>query len=63
MKHRRVFPRIRQLPDHEREAFSSWLEAHGAVRPLIPGVPIQEQDGYFEQDFQNWKEGKLPIFI
>lgn len=52
------YPRIRNLPEDEREAFSKWL--WGQTRPLIEGAEEQDQDFYYEWDYQRWKK-KLPV--
>ena len=54
-----VYPRIRDVPAHEREAFMSWL--NGQTRPYIDGQPWSEQDAYFEGDYERWKQGKAVI--
>jgi hypothetical protein len=46
-------PRIRDLPKEERESFSEFL--WGQTRPLINGIPDDEQDGYYPSDYDNWK--------
>lgn len=50
--------RIRDLPQEERQPFTKWLAYQ--TRPLLEGVPMEEQDGYFPWDYQSWKAG-LPI--
>ena len=44
------WPRVRDLPEHEREPFSKWLA--GQTRPMIDD-PIQ--DGFFGWDYDRWK--------
>jgi ankyrin repeat protein len=48
-------PRIRNLPKEEQEPFKKWL--FGATRPCIDGIPREEQDGYFHDDYERWKLG------
>lgn len=48
-----TWPRIRDLPEREREPFNRWLS--GQTRPLMMGVPEHEQDGYFPWDYDRWK--------
>lgn len=48
------WPRTKDLPEIERVIFKHWLS--GQTRPLIDGVPDDEQDAYFEHDYQRWKE-------
>ena len=53
------WPRIRDLPEHEREPFLVWLE--GQTRPLIGDLPMEEQDGYYRWDYDRWKQGRPVI--
>lgn len=52
------WPRIKDLPKEEQEPFRKWLG--GQTVPLIEGVPMDEQDGYYEWDYKRWKAG-LPV--
>jgi len=52
------FPRIRDLPQEEQGDFDRWLD--GQTRPLIDGIPLEEQDFYYPWDYDRWKKG-LPI--
>ena len=52
------FPRIRDLPKNEQPYFEHWL--WGQTRPLIEGLPDEEQDAYYPWDYERWKEG-LPV--
>ncbi len=52
------WPRIKDLPKEEREPFQKWL--NGQTRPWLDGVPSKKQDGYYQWDYERWKEG-LPI--
>ena len=47
------WPRIKDLPEDEREPFSQWLG--GQTRPFIEGLSWDEQDGYYESDYERWK--------
>lgn len=47
------WPRIRDLPEDEREPFSEWLI--GQTCPDIEGAPLAEQDGYYRHDYESWK--------
>jgi hypothetical protein len=48
------FPRIRDLPEAEREPFRKWLA--GQTVPLMDGIPDGEQDCYYSWDYKRWKE-------
>ena len=52
------WPRIRDLPPDEQDRFSKWL--FGQTVPIIPGIPMEEQDGYYPWDYETWKN-KQPI--
>lgn len=47
------WPRIKDLPEKERKPFSTFL--YGQTRPLIDGVPMEEQDAYYSWDYENFK--------
>lgn len=47
------WPRIRDLPEAERQPFTDFL-AH-QTRPWIDGESANDQDGYYESDYLNWK--------
>lgn len=53
------WPRVKDLPKGEQEAFVKWLE--GQSRPLIEGIPEDEQDGYFPWDYTRWKRQVIGI--
>lgn len=53
--HMDVIPRIKDLSLVERKQFTAWLE--GQTCPLIEGIPMDEQDGYFSWDYERWKAG------
>lgn len=50
--------RIRDLPEHEREAFLKRLE--GQTRPLVEGLSMEDQDYFYMCDYFEWKMG-LPV--
>lgn len=50
------WPKIRDLPEIEREPFTKWLE--GQTRPLIED---SIQDAYFPWDYEDWKKG-FPVW-
>lgn len=47
------WPRVRDLPEHERAAFTKAL-AH-QTRPLVESEA--EQDFYYPWDYEAWKRG------
>ena len=47
------WPRIKDLPEDEREPFAEWLG--GQTRPFIEGLSWDEQDGYYSCDYERWK--------
>lgn len=49
------WPRLRDLPKDEQAPFFRWLG--GQTRPWLDGVPVDEQDGYYQHDYKNWKVG------
>lgn len=53
------WPRVRDLPEAEREPFTAWLGYQ--ARPMLDGVPWSGQDGYFAWDYDGWKAGKPVI--
>lgn len=55
------WPRIRELPDAEREPFSKFLT--GQTLPLMEGVPMSEQDAYYPWDYENWKRNPKNRFF
>jgi len=52
------WPRMRDLPEVERESFREWL--YGQTCPLVEGVQMEEQDFYYPWDYNRWKAG-LPV--
>ncbi len=46
--------RISDLPEEERELFKAFL--HLRCCPFLPGVPTEEQDGYWPADYRSWKQ-------
>lgn len=53
------WPRVRDLPEAERHVFEHWLFAQ--TRPLIEGISDDEQDGYYQHDYDLWKEQGCPL--
>lgn len=49
------WPRIRNLPEMDREPFSKWLNEFGQTRPLIEGETDEDQDGYYTHDYKRWR--------
>lgn len=47
--------RICDLPEDEREPFKAYLNLKNC--PLLDGVPLEEQDGYWPTDYRLWKAG------
>jgi hypothetical protein len=43
------------LPEDERAPFTEWLD--GQTRPMLDGIPMEEQDAYYDHDYRNWKRG------
>lgn len=56
MKQPEPWPRIRDLPEAERQPFIEFLV--GQTVPWIEGEPESEQDGYFEQDYLRFKASR-----
>lgn len=60
-------PRTRRLRDvlplTKRIDFAFWLKENGATRPLIAGLPKDEQDGFFESDIEAFMTGSKPFQI
>lgn len=53
------WPRIRDLPEQEREPFAKWL--YGQTRPLMEnGTAPEDEDAFYQWDYDRWKAG-LPI--
>ena len=50
------WPRLRDLPEHEREWFAKALD--GQTLPWVEGLPASEQDFYYPWDYDRWKQGK-----
>ena len=53
-----AWPRVRDLPEEQQEPFTQWLA--GQTRPMIPDVPMSQQDGYFPWDYERWIK-RLPV--
>lgn len=49
------FPCLRDLPEAERAPFAKELEHQ--TRPLVDGVPREDQDFFYQCDYDNWKSG------
>ena len=47
--------RLRNLPDSERVPFEQWLIANKKTKGLIEFAEPQDQDGYFQDDYEEWK--------
>lgn len=61
------FPRIRHINNAAiRDVFSSWLKHHikrgHTVRPIVDGVPMNEQDFFFPADFRCWAWSRRHMF-
>jgi len=51
------FPRLRDLPELERELFKKYL--HGQTMPICDDTaPQSEWDWYYPWDYDRWKSGK-----
>lgn len=50
------WPRLRDLPESERQAFTNWICEQ--TRPIEPSLPETEeyQDFYFRHDYYRWRE-------
>lgn len=49
-----TWPRLRDLPETEREVFRKWLL--GKTRPPeVAGIPDADQDFYYSHDYDRWK--------
>lgn len=55
------WPRIRDLPEGERIPFSEFLV--GQTIPWLEGVAREDQDGYYEHDYRNWKRNPKNRFF
>ena len=53
------WPRIRDLPEKEREPFTKALSHQ--TRPWVDNIPETDQDFYFPWDYDRWKAGS-PVF-
>ena len=52
------WPRVKDLPEPDREPFERWLTDFGQTRPVLSGVPWPDQDGYYEWDYDRWQDGR-----
>ncbi len=50
--------RVRDLPEDEQEPFWQYLIEFRHTRPELEGVPDEEQDGYYQPDYERWKNRK-----
>ena len=51
-----AYPRLRDLPPDEREAFARWLRGH--TRPVDdPSAPQDQWDWYYPWDYAAWRAG------
>lgn len=48
------WPRVRDLPPQEQQPFLDFL-AH-QTRPVLDDVPMDEQDGFYQVDYDRWKQ-------
>lgn len=55
------WPRVRDLDETEREAFELYLGVEGIARPLLEGLEMDEQDGFFPEDYEVWKMENKPL--
>ncbi len=57
--HETGWPRVRELPEAEREAFTR--ELRGQTRPLVAGVKDADQDFFYPWDYLDWKDRQIGI--
>lgn len=50
-----TWPRIRDLPEAEREPFRNYLEDQNT--PMVMSLSAAEQDFYYPDSYQRWKAG------
>jgi hypothetical protein len=55
------WPRVRDLPESEREAFELYLGVEGIARPLLEGLEMDDQDGFYPEDYSCWKMENKPL--
>jgi hypothetical protein len=55
------WPRVRDLPEAERQRFELYLGIEGIARPLLEGLEMDEQDGFFPEDYEVWKMENEPL--
>ena len=54
------YPRIRDLPEVERNPFDNWLQ--GQTCPVEDcSLPMEDWDWYYPCDYTRWKKGLLII--
>lgn len=56
-----LWPRVRDLDETEREAFELYLVVESIARPLLEGLEMDEQDGFFPEDYEVWKMENKPL--
>lgn len=49
--------RLRNLPPEEQGPFWAWLTINGQTRPVMAGIPDQDQDFCYAHDYEDWKSG------
>lgn len=49
------WPRIRDLEESERQTFLDFLAKGNFCSPHLEGVLPEDQDGYYEADYLNFK--------
>lgn len=55
------WPRVRDLPEDEQEKFELYLGVENIARPLLEGLEMDEQDGFFPEDYEIWKMENKPL--
>ncbi len=55
MREARDWPRIRDLPEVERQPFLDFLVGQTIPTIIEEGVPAGTQDAYYPWDYDNWK--------
>lgn len=55
------WPRVRDLPEAEQQKFELYLEVEGIARPLLEGLEMDDQDGFFPEDYEIWKMENKPL--
>jgi len=55
------WPRVRDLPEAEQQRFELYLGVEGIARPLLEGLEMDEQDGFYPEDYEVWKMESTPL--